>query len=1527
MKMFMKPTRPEVQESGNFPSARLTRWARQCLRLFSTVAALSALTASSLGADIVPGLIKREVWASNPGRAAIENGTAGAPSEVTFETSFEAPVNVANNYCQRMSGVFIPPANGNYNFVISSDDDSDLFLSTDSTPANKRLIAQQPGWNASREWLTDAGGANTNAKRNSSTFDVNGTTPYAGGITLTAGQPYYIEAVMHEGGGGDNLAVAAYLVGSPAPGDGDDAAIPTAQVGIRSAAAVTVAITPGNTTAYVGTSVGFKATITPGTDDNVTYTWKTNGVVAAGVTNSAYLTPNLSTTDNGLKVEVSVALEHSGATASSSQSTITVAPTGQQTANGFLKWEFIPGVSRQDVEVGNAPAPSFIRPIRSFETPVNFGGNFVSRVSGYISTPTAGDYVFAVSSDDDTDLFLSTDMEPSKKRLIAQQPGWNASREWATDAGGGAMNPQRYSNTWVPDPTNPPATPPYAAGIHLDANQKYYIEAVQHEGGGGDNLAVTMYLLNSATPPNGTTPPANGSASTLTGNLISYSAAPTATTLTITKQPTSATVTEGSNTNFTVTVTTDSAIDPVYQWRRNGVDISGANSSTYAVSPAKIADNGAVYSVVVSIPGSTLTQTSQNATLTVNGGVFAEGFLKREFWQGASGVGITLAAVNDGSVGPPTSVGSVTSFEAPTNVGADYAQRISGFFIPAEDNDYVFIINSDDQSQLFLSTDEDPAHKHLIAEDAGWDSARAWNAFHAPGTAEDKRSDTYSLTQWPGGTPGATTISLKKDTRYYIEAVMREGGGGDNLAVTILTPDDVAAGRPADNDAPLLPGKIGLTVPQSTVTITTQPTSQVADEGRTATFTAAATTDSQFGAPSFQWQRNGVDIPGATSASYTTPRLTLGNNNDTYRVVVGAPGATPKTSSAGTLTVNPDRTPPTLLSAGSLKTFAGGNEVSLIFDEALSPTSTSLGNFTINNGAAFTAARIVTNSSGLDTTQAGIILTATGITPGSSYTVTVQGVSDIPGNPINPAQSKTFTASKFGWVALGDTANGVKNEALAIGTNNFNVVNGGNAFWNAEDDITMVYEPVTGDFDRQVQVDWNDPSSFWARAGLSARESLNNGLPTTDSSGDNPASRYQMILSDPMTRFDGAAANDGWESNRRVNAGGPTSSLAGVANVVDYPDSYVRLKRVGNRISVFYSTNFTTWHTLGTTDFDVDSTDAPLPADLFVGPTMGAENGNITGQGGTTDQQGVFASRFRNYGSVPQKPLGTETYAIGLNLGANEGGSQLSATDVAGVDKIAQANWNNIFGNDTATTPAGPIVANNGSATPVTVDISGSGNTWASQGPRGENNSQMNGNDAVLMTGYLDTGDATTTKVQISSIPAALTSAGYDVVVYALGGVGNKGGSYRVTDVAGNVLTGADYVAFTALVNPTNYVAVGSNATTPKNGNYIVFKNLKADTIIVEATTENGLGTGSGPRAPINAIQLVTPSGLTDGNGGGGSTISISRNGGNVTISSSNGGTVQATSSLNPPVTWQDLGPAPQTVPTSSSMQFFRVKN
>jgi hypothetical protein len=138
------------------------------------------------------------------------------------------------------------------------------------------------------------------------------------------------------------------------------------------------------------------------------------------------------------------------------------------------------------------------------------------------------------------------------------------------------------------------------------------------------------------------------------------------------------------------------------------------------------------------------------------------------------------------------------------------------------------------------------------------------------------------------------------------------------------------------------------------------------------------------------------------------------------------------------------------------------------------------------------------------------------------------------------------------------------------------------------------------------------------------------------------------------------------------------------------------------------------------------------------------------------------------------------------------------------------------------------------------------------------------------MLGYLDTGDATTSKVQIVNIPAKLTEKGYDVYVYANGGVGGRGGSYRIWDAAtGKVIR--DSIRAQSPTNLATYVEVPTNLGATNNGagalsfgagNYLVFRGLTAPAIILEArsgTRASGIGFGSPPRAPINAVQLVAP--------------------------------------------------------------------
>jgi hypothetical protein len=83
---------------------------------------------------------------------------------------------------------------------------------------------------------------------------------------------------------------------------------------------------------------------------------------------------------------------------------------------------------------------------------------------------------------------------------------------------------------------------------------------------------------------------------------------------TITTQPSDLTVAQGQPATFNVAAS--GATPLAFQWQRNQVNISGATSSSYTLSAAAFADNGAKFRCVVT--NGSGTATSSEATLTVN---------------------------------------------------------------------------------------------------------------------------------------------------------------------------------------------------------------------------------------------------------------------------------------------------------------------------------------------------------------------------------------------------------------------------------------------------------------------------------------------------------------------------------------------------------------------------------------------------------------------------------------------------------------------------------------------------------------------------------------------------------------------------------------------------------------------------------------------------------------------------------------------------------------------------------------------
>ncbi|MBE3097070.1 MAG: lamin tail domain-containing protein, partial [Planctomycetes bacterium] len=121
-----------------------------------------------------------------------------------------------------------------------------------------------------------------------------------------------------------------------------------------------------------------------------------------------------------------------------------------------------------------------------FEAPTSFADNYGTRMRAVLTAPVTGNYTFYIASDDSSELWLNSGGQTESGRtLIASVSGYTSSRQWT-----------KFSSQ-------------KSAAIYLQAGSHYYIEALQKDGTGTDNLAVTWVLpggtFSSSQPPIATT--------------------------------------------------------------------------------------------------------------------------------------------------------------------------------------------------------------------------------------------------------------------------------------------------------------------------------------------------------------------------------------------------------------------------------------------------------------------------------------------------------------------------------------------------------------------------------------------------------------------------------------------------------------------------------------------------------------------------------------------------------------------------------------------------------------------------------------------------------------------------------------------------------------------------------------------------------------------------------------------------------------------------------------------------------------
>ena len=248
-----------------------------------------------------------------------------------------------------------------------------------------------------------------------------------------------------------------------------------------------------------------------------------------------------------------------------------------------------------------------------------------------------------------------------------------------------------------------------------------------------------------------------------------------------------------------------------------------------------------------------------------------------------------------------------------------------------------------------------------ISPTAGGNGATLTLSGAASATTAADSSGNYMFSGLPNGT---YAIAPSHSGFTFVPSSQSTTVNGANVAGVNFT----------DNAAPVAP------------TISTQPVNQAVTAGQAATFTVAAAGTAPL---SYQWQKNGVNLAGATLASYTAPATTTSDNGASFDVVVSNTAGS-VTSSAATLTVTAATVAPSITGQPASQTVTTGQTASFsvtatgtaplnyqwskngtAISGATASSYTTPATSTSDNGALFTA--VVSNTAGSVTSSAATL--------------------------------------------------------------------------------------------------------------------------------------------------------------------------------------------------------------------------------------------------------------------------------------------------------------------------------------------------------------------------------------------------------------------------------------------------------------------------------------------------------------------------------------------------------------------------
>ena len=286
-----------------------------------------------------------------------------------------------------------------------------------------------------------------------------------------------------------------------------------------------------------------------------------------------------------------------------------------------------------------------------------------------------------------------------------------------------------------------------------------------------------------------------------------------------------------------------------YQWRKNGTAIAAATSATYTIAGTQTGD---VASYSVTVTSATGTVTSDGAALTVNSSGAPAIVTQPTAQTVAAGATATFTVVGSGTP-VPTYQWTKNSTAVPGGTNATLS--LSGAQSTDAGTYAVTLTNANgsvtsDAVTLTVTASGAPGTPTITTQPVT-QTVPVGSSVSFSVVADATPAPVY---QWnKDGSP----ISGATNATYAIAGAQTADAGNYTVAVSN------ASGAVTSNPATLTVGAPGSA---GAPTITTQPVAPAIALGASVTFVVIA---QGTPAPSYQWKKNGVAIPGANQAGYT----------------------------------------------------------------------------------------------------------------------------------------------------------------------------------------------------------------------------------------------------------------------------------------------------------------------------------------------------------------------------------------------------------------------------------------------------------------------------------------------------------------------------------------------------------------------------------------------------------------------------------------------------------------------------------